>query len=88
MPGSASNRRLYGLENRGLLAPGMQADVNVIDYDALNLHTPVFQHDFPAGGGRFVQRAQGYRHTIVNGQPFMQDGEHTGALAGTVLRSG
>lgn len=79
---------LYGLDSRGRLAPGMQADVNVIDYDALNLHTPRFVHDFPAGGGRYTQRAEGYRHTIVNGQPFMQDGEHTGAMAGEVLRSG
>ena len=44
-------------------------------------------HDFPAGAGRYVQKADGYRHVFVNGQEFMRDGEHTGAMAGEVLRS-
>lgn len=78
---------LYGLGGRGVLAPGAQADINVIDFDGLRLFGPEFVHDFPAGAGRYVQKAEGYRHTFVNGQEFMHDGEHTGALAGEVLRS-
>ena len=57
------------------------------DLDALQIQRPEFVNDFPLGAGRFIQRAVGVRHTLVNGQPFMEDGEHTGALAGRVLRS-
>ena len=77
-----------GFADRGQLAPGFAADVNVIDLDRLGLPLPTYVHDFPGGAGRFVQRAEGYRTTLVNGEPFMVDGEHTGALAGTVLRPG
>ena len=79
--------RLFGLRDRGELRPGAFADVNVIDLDALRLQRPDFVYDFPLGAGRFTQRAIGMRHTLVNGQPFMEDGEHTGAHAGRVLRS-
>ena len=79
---------VFNIPERGVLAPGMKADINVIDYEGMRLRGPEFVHDFPAGAGRYIQRASGYKHTIVNGQPFMQDGEHTGALAGTMLRSG
>jgi len=78
---------LYDIRNRGTLTPGMQADVNIIDFDGLRLYGPKFVHDFPAGAGRYIQKADGYSHMFVNGQHFMQDGEHTGALAGGVLRS-
>jgi N-acyl-D-aspartate/D-glutamate deacylase len=50
--------------------------------------TPEYVHDFPGGAGRYIQKARGYRHVFVNGQEFMRGGEHTGALAGRVLRSG
>ena len=53
----------------------------------LALALPSFDHDFPLGAGRYVQRAAGYDATIVNGQVFMEHGEHTGALAGLTLRS-
>ena len=79
--------KLYGLAGRGVLAPGAHADINIIDFDGLQLYGPEFVMDFPAGAGRYVQKADGYKHIFVNGQEFMRDGEHTGALAGGVLRS-
>jgi N-acyl-D-amino-acid deacylase len=78
---------LFGIKDRGVLRPGAYADVNVIDLDGLTLHQPEFVHDFPGGAGRYIQRADGYDYTIVNGQVFMEQGEHTGALAGTLLCS-
>jgi N-acyl-D-aspartate/D-glutamate deacylase len=69
------------------LTPGAYADVNVIDMDALAIDLPEYRNDFPGGAGRYVQTGQGYDHVIVNGEPFMAKGEHTGALAGTTLRS-
>lgn len=76
-----------GLVGRGVLTPGAYADVNVIDRDAMFLPVPEYVHDFPGGAGRFVQRARGYDLTIVNGEVTLVDGEPTGALPGTVLRS-
>lgn len=84
---TAEPAALYELAGRGVLAPGAFADVNVIDYDGLKLHIPEFAHDFPAGAGRYIQRADGYTCTVVNGQVFMENGEHAGAMAGQVLRS-
>jgi N-acyl-D-amino-acid deacylase len=78
---------LFGITGRGRLVAGAAADVNVIDYEALALDAPEYLHDFPGGAGRYAQRARGYRATLVNGQVFMEDGVHTGALAGTLLRS-
>jgi N-acyl-D-aspartate/D-glutamate deacylase len=78
---------LFGVTDRGVLRPGAFADVNVIDLDGMRLPQPEYVNDFPRGAGRYVQRATGYSTTIVNGQVFMEDGEHTGALAGRVLRS-
>lgn len=79
--------QLFAVADRGELRSGAYADVNVIDLDALALRLPEFVHDFPAGAGRYVQRADGYRCTIVNGTIFMEDGEPTGARAGRTLRS-
>jgi N-acyl-D-aspartate/D-glutamate deacylase len=78
---------LYDLKDRGVLAPGAFADINVIDFDGLSLRGPEFVHDFPAGAGRYIQKSEGYSHMFVNGQLFMRNGEHAGALAGRVLRS-
>lgn len=78
---------LFGITNRGRLAPGCFADVNVIALDELALPLPSIAHDFPLGAGRYVQRANGYDATIVNGTIFMEHGEHTGALTGRTLRS-
>ncbi|MEE1565111.1 MAG: amidohydrolase family protein [Acidimicrobiales bacterium] len=76
---------LFGIRDRGRLRPGSSADVNVIDLEGLRLHYPEMAHDFPGGAGRWIQRADGYRATIVNGEVFMEDGEHTGALGGQML---
>ncbi len=75
-----------GLLDRGLLAPGYKADVNVIDFDALALSRPRMVHDLPAGGKRLMQDATGYRHTIVSGVETYADGEPTGALPGRLVR--
>jgi N-acyl-D-aspartate/D-glutamate deacylase len=78
---------LFGVRDRGVLRPGAFADVNVIDLEGLRLPAPEYVHDFPGGAGRYIQRSSGYDTTIVNGEVFMRDGEHTGALAGRVVRS-
>jgi N-acyl-D-aspartate/D-glutamate deacylase len=84
---TSDTANLFGVHNRGVLAPGAYADVNVLDLDAMSLPLPEYVHDFPEGAGRYVQRGRGYDATIVNGQLFMDHGEHTGALAGRTLRS-
>lgn len=76
-----------GYVDRGTLTEGAYADVNVVDLDALSLPLPEIVHDFPGGAPRFVQKAEGIDHTFVNGQHFMDHGEHAGAVAGRVLRS-
>ena len=78
--------RSYGLHDRGVIAPGYRADLNVIDMDGLRLHRPSVVHDLPAGGRRFVQRADGYLHTVVAGQETYTGGEPTGALPGRLVR--
>ena len=78
---------LFAIPDRGVLAEGRPADVNVIDLDALALPLPEFHHDFPGGAGRWVQGADGYRLTVVNGVVTVEDGAHTGALPGVTLRS-
>jgi len=83
---TADTAALYGLNDRGVLRPGFKADVNVIDLDALRLHAPEMVFDLPAGGRRLIQRADGYRHTIVSGEPTFEDGEPTGAMPGRLVR--
>ncbi len=78
--------RVIGLKDRGTLAVGMRADVNVFDADKVAERHPEMIHDLPGGARRFSQRATGYRATIVNGQVNVLDGEHTGVRAGKVLR--
>ena len=75
-----------GLHDRGVLAPGYKADVNVIDYDRLRLHPPEVVYDLPSGGRRMIQRADGYHATIVSGVPVYRNGEATGALPGRLVR--
>jgi N-acyl-D-aspartate/D-glutamate deacylase len=76
----------YGLMDRGVLAPGFRADINVIDFERLRLRKPEVVYDLPAGGKRLTQRAQGYRHTFLAGVETLHDDEHTGALPGRLLR--
>ncbi|MYD97720.1 MAG: amidohydrolase family protein [Gammaproteobacteria bacterium] len=78
---------IFGIKDRGVLREGTYADINVIDFDNLAMELPEYKHDFPAGAGRYVQRGRGYEQVIVNGELFMEHGEHTGALAGRTLRS-
>jgi len=75
-----------GLADRGVIAPGYKADLNVIDLDHLHLHAPEVAYDLPSGGRRLVQRADGYRATIVNGQVVYRDGSPSGALPGRLVR--
>ncbi len=76
----------YGLCDRGVLAPGYKADINIVDLAALGLTRPALAYDLPASGKRFVQRSLGYRHTFVSGVEVAVDGEHTGALPGGLVR--
>ena len=76
----------YGLLDRGELRPGLKADVNVIDYEHLNIDAPQMVYDLPAGGRRLIQKATGYCATIVSGEPVFIDGEPTGALPGQLIR--
>jgi N-acyl-D-amino-acid deacylase len=84
---SSEGADLFGLEGRGRLVEGAYADVNVIDYQKLELNAPEYVYDFPHGAGRWIQKASGYDLTLVNGAVFMRNGEHQGPLAGRVIRS-
>ncbi len=83
---TADTARAVGLLDRGVLAPGYRADINVIDFDHLQLRRPQMAFDLPAGGKRLLQRAEGYLATIVAGQVVHRDGHHTGALPGRLVR--
>lgn len=76
----------YGLNDRGLLAPGMKADVNVIDFDGLTIHPPEMVYDLPSEAKRLVQRVDGYRATICSGEIILRDGQETGARPGKLIR--
>jgi N-acyl-D-amino-acid deacylase len=78
----------FGFSDRGRLQPGKRADINVIDHQRLQLHTPEVVSDLSAGGRRLVQRADGYAATLVAGTPVFEGGEHTGALSGRLVRRG
>jgi N-acyl-D-aspartate/D-glutamate deacylase len=80
--------QVYGLRDRGVIAPGFKADLNVIDYEALRLAPPEMAYDLPAGGKRLIQRARGYAYTVCNGEVTYEHGEHTGAMPGRLLRGG
>jgi len=76
----------WGLTDRGRIAPGMRADLNVFDPDRIAPRLPQLVHDLPAGAPRLRQQATGLRATVVNGTPTFRDGQHTGALAGRLIR--
>ena len=79
--------KLYCLSDRGLIAPGMRADLNLIDLDNIRLPLPEMVNDLPAAGQRLIQRALGYELTMVNGEVTFESGEHTGSLPGRLVRN-
>ena len=83
---TADTARAVGILDRGLLKPGMKADINVIDHAGLRLHAPEIAHDLPGGGRRLLQRADGYVATVVSGETVYENGEATGALPGRLVR--
>jgi N-acyl-D-amino-acid deacylase len=76
----------YGMHDRGVIAPGMKADLNVIDFDKLHIHAPEYVYDLTAGGARFVQGVDGYRYTVCSGEVTYEDGKPTGSLPGVLIR--
>ncbi|MCU1351134.1 MAG: dan, partial [Acidimicrobiales bacterium] len=78
--------RAVGLDDRGVLAPGYRADLNVIDFEHLRCEPPTMAYDLPAGGKRLLQPATGYAATIVAGTTIARDGEPTGARPGRLVR--
>lgn len=83
---SSESARAVGLLDRGVIAPGYRADLNIIDYDRLTLHPPDLRFDLPAGGRRLVQSASGYDVTIVGGEITYRGGQATGKLPGRLVR--
>ena len=83
---SGATAGLMGLEDRGVLAVGRRADLNLIDLDALSLGPPELTRDLPGGGQRLVQRANGYRLTMIAGVAVQRDGVPTGELPGRLVR--
>jgi N-acyl-D-amino-acid deacylase len=80
--------QLYGFGDRGVIAPGYKADLNLIDYEGLRLRHPEQVCDLPGGAGRLVQRAEGFVATFVSGEQVLEDDEITGALPGRLIRRG
>ncbi|MFT4979062.1 MAG: N-acyl-D-amino-acid deacylase [Myxococcota bacterium] len=83
---TSATAALFGLNDRGLLKPGYRADINLIDYDAIDIDRPKLAFDLPAGGRRLVQRARGYAMTLCRGTIISEGGEPTGALPGRLVR--
>ena len=77
---------LYGLNDRGVIAPGYKADLNLIDLENIRLPIPVMVNDLPASGQRLIQRADGYELTMVNGCVTFESGQHTDELPGRLVR--
>jgi N-acyl-D-aspartate/D-glutamate deacylase len=83
---SQDTAAVYGLNDRGIIAPGYKADFNVIDFDNLSLRRPEMVFDLPGGARRLIQKSTGYDATIVAGEIVMQNGEATDARPGQLLR--
>ena len=80
------NARALGLHDRGVIAPNMKADINVIDHARMNLRAPHVVYDLPAGGRRLMQQAEGYVATILSGEVVSRNGVSTGRLPGRLVR--
>jgi len=85
---TSANAEAIGLYDRGRIAAGMRADINVVDYESLQLQAPEVHYDLPAGGKRLLQYSTGLEATILAGVPVWRHGKATGALPGRLLRSG
>jgi N-acyl-D-aspartate/D-glutamate deacylase len=83
---TADTAALVGLHDRGRIAPGLKADLNLIDFDRLGMRPPEIVHDLPAGGKRLLQRATGYRATVLSGVVTFENGEPTGERPGRLVR--
>src|SRR5262249_41835787 len=83
---TSSTAALYGLDDRGVLAPGYRADVNVIDFDHLDIDRPEMVYDLPARAGRMVQHSPGYIETIVAGETVVHRGELPDFRPGRLVR--
>ena len=77
---------LHGLLDRGLITPGYRADINIIDFDALNFEVPTIEYDLPAQGRRLTQRAKGYVATFCAGVQTVADDQFTGEMPGALIR--
>jgi N-acyl-D-aspartate/D-glutamate deacylase len=84
---SGTNAELYGLSDRGVVAPGMRADLNVIDFDRLRIRRPELRFDLPAGASRILQPAEGYAATLVGGVVTRRDDQDTGERPGRLVRA-
>jgi N-acyl-D-amino-acid deacylase len=85
---SGAPASMYGFDDRGVLAPGMRADVNVIDFDNLTIQAPYTRDDLPTGARRILQPSTGYLATMVSGEVVRRHDEDTGARPGRLIRSG
>ena len=83
---TSDNADVIGLQDRGFIREGLKADINVIDYDRLRVHSPTVAYDLPSGGRRLMQKTDGYVATIVSGEVVTRDGVATGALPGRLVR--
>ena len=84
---TADAAALFGLDDRGVLAPGYRADINVIDIGSLRVEPPQWANDLPTNAGRWVQAVRGYIMTVLRGVVTFEAGEHTGALPGRLVRN-
>jgi N-acyl-D-aspartate/D-glutamate deacylase len=85
---TGANASLYGLADRGLIAEGMRADINIIDFANLALEMPGIVKDLPAGGPRMLQKSRGYLATMVNGTVTRRNDAETGTRPGRLVRAG
>jgi N-acyl-D-aspartate/D-glutamate deacylase len=83
---TSDTAHLYGLDDRGVVAPGYKADLNLVDLEHLNLKLPELVFDLPAGARRLIQRAEGWTATICSGEVTLEGGEHTDARPGRLVR--
>ena len=84
---TSAQMRVLGIADRGTLAVGNKADIDVLYIERVAERQPTLVHDFPGGAARLIQKAVGYKSTIVNGRVILSEDELTGARGGTVLRN-